>query len=46
MGYLILPLAAPLPVSGQPGAAQFQYRPGDELDATMRSAYAELIGGP
>jgi predicted RNA methylase len=44
MGYLILPLSSPVPVrQGARLRLSFSYRPGDELDATMRSAHAELI---
>ncbi|MDQ1653656.1 MAG: hypothetical protein QOI35_2856 [Cryptosporangiaceae bacterium] len=45
MGYLILPLAVPLQVvEGQPVRLSFHYQPGDELDVTMRSARAEVVG--
>jgi predicted RNA methylase len=44
MGYLILPLAEPLTVYEQTVVGlSFEYRPGDELDVTMRSARAEVL---
>jgi protein arginine N-methyltransferase 1 len=44
MGYLILPLAAPLLVEeGTEVQLRFQYQPGDELDVTMRNASAQLL---
>jgi predicted RNA methylase len=44
MGYLILPLAAPVSVDeGARVRLSLGYRPGDELDVTMKSAHAEVL---
>jgi predicted RNA methylase len=46
MGYLILPLATPVSVDdGARVRLSLEYRPGDELDATMKSAHAEVVPG-
>lgn len=44
MGYLILPLATPVSVEvGTKVRLSFEYSPGDELDATMKSAHAAVL---